>query len=550
MLSETTVLAQIVPPDRRIIWEGNVGIPGGIPKNLPIWAQDCTVSIPGTTLTLNGNGTADNATTFAYIIANCPIGQVAKLGSGVFYTSQPVDLVTRGIVLRGNGPANTTIKGNSIRMGSGPAVGVTSSLSSTAPNPAKGDTTITLTSPSGFTVGKQISIEGGDDASIVNRVGYETTADSPAQWYEGTITAVNGSTITVSPPLFWKIDKASAATPIVKTYQGSGSGVWTTGAGVEDLKLQPAPNDDSAIVMATVFRSWLKNIEVDKPRNHCIYGHRVLQSEITHCYLHDATINGSGGGYGVTLENGSSGNLIYDNIANNMTGAFQVNEGSSGNVFAYNYIPASDYYDPRYTQPDFQNHSAHPMMNLWEGNYGFMALFDDIHGSSSHHTLLRNRFIGYQSSTITSQQFAIGVEAFNTYVNIVGNVLGDSHMTTYLMKPPNYNFGTKAIYAIGYDFNSTRNSTAAFDTLLIDGNWDSVTGGITWKDGVSKSIPNSFYLPSKPTWFGDRPWPPFDPSNPTAANPENIPAGYRWVRGVDPPSGSGAPSAPTSLQVQ
>ena len=33
------------------------------------------------------------------------------------------------------------------------------------------------------------------------------------------------------------------------------------------------------------------------------------------------------------------------------------------------------------------------------------------------------------------------------------------------------------------------------------------------------------------------PWPPFDPANPSAASLTNIPAGYRFVYGVDPPSG-------------
>src|SRR6185295_15621903 len=112
--------AEIIPANRRIIWEGNVGIPGGIPTNQTIWSSDCTVSIPGTLLKLNGNGSTDNARVFDYITANCPIGQVAKLGSGTFYSTKDVNLGTRGIILRGNGMTNTIIKNCSIRMGSGP----------------------------------------------------------------------------------------------------------------------------------------------------------------------------------------------------------------------------------------------------------------------------------------------------------------------------------------------------------------------------------------------------------------------------------------------
>src|SRR5262249_1622682 len=45
------------------------------------------------------------------------------------------------------------------------------------------------------------------------------------------------------------------------------------------------------------------------------------------------------------------------------------------------------------------------------------------------------------------------------------------------------------------------------------------------------------YLTSKPSWFGDRPWPPIDPASPATAVPTNLPAGYRYTFGVDPPTG-------------
>ena len=51
-------------------------------------------------------------------------------------------------------------------------------------------------------------------------------------------------------------------------------------------------------------------------------------------------------------------------------------------------------------------------------------------------------------------------------------------------------------------------------------------GGLSW--------PDSLYLSSKPAWFGNLMWPPFNPlsHNPTL---DAIPAGYRYVHGTDAP---------------
>jgi hypothetical protein len=62
-----------------------------------------------------------------------------------------------------------------------------------------------------------------------------------------------------------------------------------------------------------------------------------------------------------------------------------------------------------------------------------------------------------------------------------------------------------------------------------------------------ETLPASLYRASKPEWFGNLNWPPFDPFNP---NPSytSIPAGYRYMNnGAEP--GSGAGSAPVSVRI-
>src|SRR6185437_11393668 len=84
------------------------------------------------------------------------------------------------------------------------------------------------------------------------------------------------------------------------------------------------------------------------------------------------------------------------------------------------------------------------------------------------------------------------------------------------------------------------------NTMIKQGNYDYLTNSIVWDPNISDhSIPNSYFRTSKPSFFGSLTWPPFDPANPPGAfndtNISRIPAGYRYVHGIDPP-GVSAPS--------
>jgi hypothetical protein len=74
--------------------------------------------------------------------------------------------------------------------------------------------------------------------------------------------------------------------------------------------------------------------------------------------------------------------------------------------------------------------------------------------------------------------------------------------------------------------NSTRSWSfvdSTIDTETLNGNWDWFTGAQHWygtggmTDGGSTpvAIPNSFYLSSKPAFFGSYPWPWVDPTTGT-----------------------------------
>ena len=71
--------------------------------------------------------------------------------------------------------------------------------------------------------------------------------------------------------------------------------------------------------------------------------------------------------------------------------------------------------------------------------------------------------------------------------------------------------------------------------------YEVVNNAITYNStNADVTLPSSLYLSSKPAFFGSMPWPPFNPTNTSAAaiSMTNLPAGYRSVYGVAPPSGS------------
>jgi len=57
----------------------------------------------------------------------------------------------------------------------------------------------------------------------------------------------------------------------------------------------------------------------------------------------------------------------------------------------------------------------------------------------------------------------------------------------------------------------TCHSLVPYSTTFLHGEYSEVTGQTTWATGVTQTLPASFYLPSKPSWFGNVPWPPIGP---------------------------------------
>lgn len=236
-------------------------------------------------------------------------------------------------------------------------------------------------------------------------------------------------------------------------------------------------------------------------------------------------------------------------------------DGSCGNVVGYNFS-----YDHQ-TGVGFQggdlnnNHSAHNVMNLWEGNVGSMFESDGYHGSQSHTVAFRNLF-HTQHPTLTQGRKAINQCRWTYYNSLVGNVLGWPAMSGtwyYNITNIDYGYEISSIYRFGYpnSGNASYSGTVGPDTttridsypsndqrrdLTVEattythGNYDYLTASTIWNaTNADHTLPSSLYLPSKPDWFGTVTYPPIGPD--VAGLTNKIPAQLRFEGTVIPTAG-------------
>lgn len=85
-------------------------------------------------------------------------------------------------------------------------------------------------------------------------------------------------------------------------------------------------------------------------------------------------------------------------------------------------------------------------------------------------------------------------------------------------------------------------------TILVSNYHGGATNHIPAEETITDTLPQSFYLTSKPPFFRGLAWPPIDPNSPPIVAEQSyavIPAGYRYVHGVPPPNSP--PDAPSGL---
>jgi len=245
-----------------------------------------------------------------------------------------------------------------------------------------------------------------------------------------------------------------------------------------------------------------------------------------------------------------------------------------GDVIAYNYSPDANNYASPNIIGAVQFHGAGSDFNLMEGNSMPYTQNDGDHGSHLSQTYFRNFIWSYTQCTngqcgpgvqptSGSNYTAVTIFYGSRYHNYVGNVLGtlgwsstyknSSVFTSHLIfnfgagQPMNVSAGQGQPPSPSTTFYSMPTQDALVPTTtLLWGNYDTVTGATRFCGNSSDTgwsttcastsevptgapsypnavptlgdtgagqapMPASFYLSSKPSWFGSIPWPPIGP---------------------------------------
>lgn len=551
--SSPAASASVLSPDRRVDWT-LAGIPGGIPVRTAVCATIDAAPF--------GDGATDATNAIQDALDGCPAGEVVVLPAGTFVVTDTIHLRTDR-TLRGAGQGRTIIRyqgagARSVLDMRGNIYNDVFNLERTyaiVGGAAKDDAWITLAATTGIAVGDVLLIDQRNDGVLVDHVGSEgpctycsRAGGSRARGQLVEVVGLSGSTVQLSLPLFFDLDPSLAPEAVLVSARS-----MVRRAGVEDLTLtQAEPVNDFIVEMDGAQHSWLKAVEVTGMRRRGIWHIESLQNEIRDSTIHGAVAGyGRDRGYGLQLDLQSTANLVENNVVYDVDGGgIMTSGGAIGNVIAYNHMPDIRFDDPWWLigGPSI-NHSAHPSMNLWEGNIGPQISGDFIHGSSSHQTFFRCRSMGWKEAVATSNNNAVDLQHKNTFMTVMGCVLGTTGQSdTYeVAYPANAPSSLKPIWRLGYGAPGGGGDPNVRATLLRHGNWDSVTNGIVWDPGIAdRTLPASLYLAGKPAWWGDLPWPAIGPDLTPMVG--KIPAQVRYEAALSPqPTAQPTRTSPTGI---
>lgn len=594
---KVSLKGEVVPAERLTSWRGNIGVPGGIPIRTSVH------------ITLNPGVSAAQ---ISDAVNSCPPGKVVQLNAGLYELGEnQIRIYNRdNWTLRGAGMGKTILRSsngnNVIAVGNAPWLSQWPAAKEIVAGATKGSSSISVAGgTSGVNVNELIWIEQPNSGNIF---GHGSGGSNTATAFPGVhrmndvsavlgcrvfVTAINGPTITFTPPLPFDFD----GSPRVIGYGGIDGPILS---GIEDLTVNGSSGN--GVNIQGTYGFWLKNVEVtnyEKVGIVCWWG---ANTELRGCYIHDPASFNWSRGYAAEL-NSVNHSLIEDNILYKNQGGIFIQGATVANVISYNCaFRIYPVYPSGVTWQlaSFQmNHATHSKYNLWEGNYGNYFQADFYYGGSSNGTLVRNFIAGFDPDT-TENLICVSIDSRNWDWNVVGNVLGlkktpDAPLvlqkagTTVNWAMPNgtiswtygatstdaFGYGARRIFRLGYpssgqnSFSGTRNPPAmgseygyldlsikpgGSHQTIIHGNWDAANNLQIWDPAIQdRTIPKSYYLTNTPDWFGSLLWPPYDPANPPASVTDalsRIPAGYRLLNNKSAlPEGGDTtpPTVPTGL---
>jgi hypothetical protein len=326
--------------------------------------------------------------------------------------------------------------------------------------------------------------------------------------------------------------------------------------GVENLSIENAspqyPNPQlfrGLIQIAGCHNCWVKGVRSIRSSSSHIYVFDSLNVEVrdSYFYANDHPTNCAVGALGIVtygMDQASAGLVKYENNIFQQLCAPLMAQPCFVCVYGYNFVAGNLPQLDGTTgiahafNTNGVNHVAATHMVLEEGNHGIKINVD--HGTAHGYgaglmTFFRNYMTGYQAANplpgqqggaVPTPTTAITINGMNRFINVVGNVLGDP-----LLVPAGYQYQTSPvtggtaypesgyIYSIGWSGFETPDDPITYNSLLRWGNYDYVTSTVRWNTSEvpagqfvpPQTLPASFYLASKPAWFGSLTWPPIGP---------------------------------------
>jgi hypothetical protein len=541
----------IIAPPRAVDWS-HAGVVGGIPSGS--WTQ-C-----GSTIAAGTSASAINSA-----INACSANHYVQLGAGTFNLTTGLVLKSH-VALRGMGADQTFLiftgangcggEGASVCMVSGDVNywGKPSNLANWTAGYAPGTTSITLSSKTNLAVGTPVTLDQADDTSDNGDIFVcytpkgvcSTNGDNGgflranrSQEQVVTVTSISGSgpyTVGISPGIYmpnWSSSKSPQAwwptSPIVS-------------AGVENLSIDSSHASNESVGIFNCSGCWVSGIRsIDPARSH-VMAWQSPHTTVQNSYFY-RTANQSSSSYGLEFNN-SSDSVAQNNIFQQLSAPYVNNGSCSGCVMSYNFDVNNLYNSGggvyNYQQQSWYPHTAGDDHILAEGNQGAGMYSDNFHGTHQFQTLFRNAYNGRQpnnGNTTTGGLGALLINAYSRFYNVVGNVLGTSSFGRY--RSDMGGGSGSAIVAVGIG-DGVPNDPDTGRTLMMWGNYDTVTGAVRWcgnssspgwsstcantsevPSGIanyanpvpaSTSLPASFYLNGKPAWWpSSKPWPAIGP---------------------------------------
>jgi len=491
------------------------------------------------------------ASTITNALSACGANQYVLLGPGTFNLSSGITISKSNVALRGSGADQTFIV-----FGSGASTncnGLGAVICFQGPNLytgssgltvynwtggyAQGSTQVTLSSTSGISLNTTLLMfdqcddgtsgspcsgtvtDNGDfyvcsvARSGSSGCGKETGTNSyrslRSQIQIAYATAINGNTVTLSDPIVapqWR----AGQTPQVWLYPNA-----LTNSGIENLSVDVTAANKDGIKFYGCVNCWATGNRVINANKVSIGAIQSAHVDIQHNYVYGAQNSDP---YCIS-PNYSSFLRIENNIIQKCRSQIVFNGPDTGSVVSYNYSINNWDGGTNYMWFAVWTHSSASMYALYEGNVGNGLAFDDIHGSHQMNTLFRNRYTGWEPGK-TGQTIAVDSAAYARYSHFIGNVLGTTGVSNTYQSTSGAPSGT--VFAIGGDGGP---DAVAVSTSMRWGNWDSATNTVRFQASEVPSgdsaypnsvpsntnLPDSFYLTSKPSWWGNQPFPAIGP---------------------------------------